>query len=72
MEPSTQPETDEKAPAEITIRADRCKGCEFCVYVCPKDVLKMDGRVATAAAPERCVRCDLCVWMCPDFAIKVI
>lgn len=61
----------EEGPARIEIRADRCKGCEFCVEVCPKDVLVMSGKLAVAVRPEDCIRCDLCVWMCPDFAIKV-
>jgi indolepyruvate ferredoxin oxidoreductase beta subunit len=58
-------------PPRIEIRADRCKGCEFCVEVCPKDVLAMEGKLAVAVRPQDCIRCDLCVWMCPDFAIKV-
>ena len=45
MEQSAKPKPREKPPAVITIREDWCKGCEFCVKFCPKDVLEMDRAV---------------------------
>jgi NAD-dependent dihydropyrimidine dehydrogenase PreA subunit len=69
---STEPDAPKKAPATITIREEWCKGCEFCVTYCPRDVLAMNGVLAVAVKPEQCTRCQICVWVCPDFAIKVI
>jgi NAD-dependent dihydropyrimidine dehydrogenase PreA subunit len=72
MEQSAKPDAPKKTPATIEIREEWCKGCEFCVTYCPRDVLEMRGVLAVAVKPEQCTRCQICVWVCPDFAIKVI
>jgi NAD-dependent dihydropyrimidine dehydrogenase PreA subunit len=69
MEASVK-EQDIEAP-EITVREAWCKGCNYCVEFCPKDVLSIEDAVPVAVHLERCTGCGLCVWMCPDFAIKV-
>ena len=57
---------------------DRCKGCELCVTVCPKNVLELSGEVNAMgyfpvyqARPEDCVYCTTCCIMCPDVAIAI-
>jgi len=71
MTPPAKADKAAKPVPEITVLGNRCKGCEFCVTFCPKDVLKMEGGLPVAEAPERCTRCELCVWVCPDFAIRI-
>jgi 2-oxoglutarate ferredoxin oxidoreductase subunit delta len=62
----------------IIIYRHFCKGCEICVEVCPKDVLRMavtpdrwEGAVVEVVDVEACNACMLCEHQCPDFAIEV-
>lgn len=61
-----------KKSYRVEINEAWCKGCEFCVTFCPKDVLAMDGDVAKVVNPEACIGCELCEMYCPDFAVKVL
>ncbi len=60
----------------VVIIEDRCKGCEFCVVYCPRDVLRISesfnakGYHPPEVADEsQCVNCHFCEVICPDFAI---
>ena len=54
-----------------------CKGCELCVFYCPKKVLHLSGRYnfkgynIAEAMNDNCIGCQLCVIGCPDLAIYV-
>jgi len=61
---------------KVIIIEDRCKGCEFCVVYCPRDVLRISKsfNVKGYHPPEvvdesQCVNCHFCEVICPDFAI---
>lgn len=65
--------------AEIHILKDQCKGCDFCIEFCPKQVLETSEELNIKGfhSPKvidesRCVLCDFCTAICPDFAIFVI
>ena len=64
----------------VTILADRCKECEFCVHYCPKDVLEISPTYNTRgyrpvrvveARKDECIACRFCQDVCPEFAIFV-
>ena len=54
------------------INRNWCKGCDICVYFCPKNVLKPDeNEKVFAANPDDCICCKECELRCPDFAIEI-
>ena len=63
---------------QVTIRAESCKSCGYCVKFCPKGILAVGTEVnskgypyVTAAHPENCIGCAICARMCPDAALEV-
>ena len=54
----------------VTIYRRWCKGCNICVYFCPKKVFDVgkDG-VPIVARGEDCTQCAICWTHCPDLAI---
>ena len=62
----------------IRIDGERCKGCLFCIELCPKksiflsEELNLKGYfVAAFEAGKECNGCGICALMCPDVAIEV-
>lgn len=58
--------------AHIELVADRCTGAAECVQVCPRDVLKMAGRLRKVeiAHSDQCVQCGACIVQCPEDALR--
>ena len=51
---------------QVTIRAESCKSCGYCVKFCPKGILAVGTEVnskgypyVTAAHPENCIGCAI-------------
>ena len=64
----------------VLIDTGRCKGCELCTTVCPKEILFMAEDTlnsrgyhpAILVDPENaCTGCALCAVICPDTCITV-
>ena len=67
------------AKGRIIVDEERCKGCELCTTVCPKDLIRMADtfnmkgyRSAALVDPEgSCTGCAICAVICPDVCITV-
>lgn len=58
--------------ARIELVTDRCTGAAECVQVCPRDVLKMNGRrrKVEIGKPDQCIQCGACIVQCPEDALR--
>lgn len=62
----------------VTIDQDRCKGCELCLFVCPRKVLSISPKLnrrgqhfAQVVTQQDCIGCSQCSDICPDTAIEI-
>ncbi len=69
----------------IKIDEERCKGCELCVSVCPRQLIAISDRInglgyhpaefrqegEVAGKWKGCTGCTVCGLICPDTAITV-
>ncbi len=63
----------------LVIDPERCKGCEFCCAVCPKQILnlskdynRMGHHFAVVQDSDKCSGCRFCAIMCPELAIELL
>lgn len=63
---------------QVYLIPERCKGCEICIELCPRNVLQISqntnkkGYHIPEVAPgmeHSCVHCEFCTMVCPEFAI---
>lgn len=65
--------------AKVTFNTERCKGCELCVSVCPKNIVAIDTATtnrkgyhpAGITDISLCIACASCAKICPDSIITV-
>ncbi|MDF2591324.1 MAG: ferredoxin [Clostridia bacterium] len=55
----------------LELKKDKCKGCGFCVEVCPHRVFVMENGRADIVDKNRCMECGACALNCPFEAITV-
>lgn len=74
--PLVQPQRLKIRDVDILVIPGRCKGCDLCIELCPKDVLIHDTKLNVRGVyppvvkdAEACVGCGVCEEICPDFAI---
>ena len=68
-----------KIKGTVVVDAERCKGCELCVSVCPKHIVAIDKAVtnrkgyhpAGVTDIASCIACASCAKICPDSIITV-
>ncbi|MDR1658587.1 MAG: 4Fe-4S binding protein [Deltaproteobacteria bacterium] len=72
------PPTAAKRKLEVVVDFETCKGCGYCLELCPNDVFEPgQGHNAKGYRPpspkrvDRCVGCQVCFLACPDFCLEV-
>ncbi len=68
-----------KTQGVVYLKAERCKGCGFCIEFCPTHVLAFAQEFnpqgyhpPCLTDPDGCTGCNLCGMYCPDFAIHAL
>ncbi len=66
---------------KVVFDEERCKGCELCTTVCPKNIIVMDTKRINSQGfhpatvkdedQEKCIACANCAKRCPDLVISV-
>ena len=61
------------------IFTEQCKGCELCIYSCPKNILVMSKATnkkgvnySECIDESQCIACKMCAVTCPDNVIEII
>ena len=56
---------------EMEIREKACRGCRFCVDICPTEAIVFDeeAQKARVGEVENCIECLSCAFICPSGAI---
>ena len=64
--------------ASVTVDVSLCKGCELCIMVCPRRLLKKSATISErgmyvvdVTEANSCSGCMQCVLVCPDVAIAI-
>ena len=64
---------------KVIFNEERCKSCELCVSVCPKQILRISDdqmnekgyKPAEIFEQDKCIGCAFCATICPDAAITI-
>jgi 2-oxoglutarate ferredoxin oxidoreductase subunit delta len=70
--------TQKKNTGKIVIDKDRCKGCQICIEMCPKENIRLAEEFNEKGyhfvifeETDQCTGCTFCGRICPDMAIEV-
>jgi len=69
---SPQPPSRAAREGHVDIEQELCKGCEFCVDVCPEECLAMADLINSRGyrfamyEGDRCTGCGVCYYNCPE------
>ena len=60
-----------KNVATLELDKDKCTGCRMCTFVCPHNVLEMQGSKVEIIDKDKCMECGACAANCAFDAITV-
>jgi len=70
--------TETRVKGYIEIDQELCKGCQICIFFCPKGVISPSEKLnASGYLPVSfndsglCTGCAICAVVCPEVAIEV-
>ncbi len=62
---------------KIELSTSRCKGCGYCISVCPTkaisktNIKNSKGYNVVAVDCDKCIQCGSCYTVCPDYVFTV-
>ena len=69
---------DTKAKGTIEINRELCKGCELCIFFCPKKSISLSDELNSSGYTtaqfndaSECTGCAICALGCPEVVIEV-
>jgi len=55
----------------LKLDEEKCTGCRYCIFVCPREVLNFHSRKAHIINIDQCIECGACQLNCDSNAITV-
>lgn len=66
-----------KAKPILSLQPERCKGCRYCIPICPKEAISISeginqkGYKPVTVDQEKCIGCGSCYIICPDYVFEI-
>ncbi len=68
---------NDNANSVLLLHPERCKGCRYCIPICPKNAISVSEKInkkgykPVSVDLEKCICCGLCYTICPDYIFEI-